>query len=166
MNYKTQAAVTRMVTFSGLPKRSLMCRFAKATGMQPLDYIHALRLEEAKQLLETTDLPVEAIANEVGYEDTSFFGQLLRRKSEITRCSSHTVWFVAPIVHARLRCIVRQLRVRINDKPDARKCPPRPPNVLKLPDRFRPHLGHCSKNLSCSGHGVNLTALPSLSLIQ
>ncbi len=83
-NYKTQAAVTRMVTFSGLPERSLMRRFAKAIGMSPLDYVHALRLEEAKQLLETTDLPVEAIANEVGYEDTSFFGRLFRRKAGIT----------------------------------------------------------------------------------
>jgi transcriptional regulator GlxA family with amidase domain len=83
-NYKTQAAVTKLVGFSGLPERSLMRRFSKATGMTPLDYIHALRLEEAKQLLETTDLPIEAIANEVGYEDTSFFGRLFRRKASIT----------------------------------------------------------------------------------
>lgn len=84
MNAKTRAPVAAMVTFSGLPERSLMRRFAKATGMSPLDYVHALRLEEAKQLLETTDLPVEAIANEVGYEDTSFFGRLFRRKAGIT----------------------------------------------------------------------------------
>lgn len=84
MNYKTQAPVAAMVTFSGLPERSLMRRFANATSMSPLDYVHALRLEEAKQLLETTDLPVEAIANEVGYEDTSFFGRLFRRKAGIT----------------------------------------------------------------------------------
>jgi len=83
-NYKAQVSVTKLVAFSGLPERSLMRRFAKATGMSPLDYIHALRLEEAKQLLETTDIPVEAIANEVGYEDTSFFGRLFRRKTSIT----------------------------------------------------------------------------------
>ena len=84
LNYKAQVSVTKLVAFSGLPERSLMRRFAKATGMSPLDYIHALRLEEAKQLLETTDIPVEAIANEVGYEDTSFFGRLFRRKTSIT----------------------------------------------------------------------------------
>jgi len=84
MNYRTQAAVAAMVAFSGLPERSFIRRFAKATGMSPLEYIHALRLEEAKQLLETTDLPVEAIANEVGYEDTSFFGRLFRRKAGIS----------------------------------------------------------------------------------
>ena len=44
----------------------------------------ALLLEEAKQLLETGDLPVEAVANEVGYEDASFFGRLFRRKVGLT----------------------------------------------------------------------------------
>jgi transcriptional regulator GlxA family with amidase domain len=52
--------------------------------MKALDYVHALRLEEAKWLLETSDEAVEAIANEVGYEDTSFFGRLFRRKVGIT----------------------------------------------------------------------------------
>ena len=46
--------------------------------MSPLDYVHHLRLEEAKQMLEATDLPVEAIAEEVGYRDTSFFGRPLQ----------------------------------------------------------------------------------------
>jgi transcriptional regulator GlxA family with amidase domain len=84
MNYKTNAPVAAMVELSGLPERSFMRRFAKAVGMRPLDYVHALRLEEAKQMLETTDLTVEAIANETGYEDTSFFGRLFRRKTDLS----------------------------------------------------------------------------------
>jgi transcriptional regulator GlxA family with amidase domain len=52
--------------------------------MKAIDYIHALRLEAAKELLETADLPVEAVANEVGYEDASFFGRLFRRKVGLT----------------------------------------------------------------------------------
>ena len=61
-----------------------MRRFRDASGMTPLDYVHALRLEEAKQKLETGDLPVEAVANDVGYEDASFFGRLFRRKVGLT----------------------------------------------------------------------------------
>jgi transcriptional regulator GlxA family with amidase domain len=52
--------------------------------MSPLEYIHTLRLEEAKQLLESTDLPVEAIAVDVGYQDASFFNRLFRRKVALT----------------------------------------------------------------------------------
>jgi transcriptional regulator GlxA family with amidase domain len=46
--------------------------------------VHTLRLEEAKQMLESGDLPVEAIAHEVGYEDAGFFGRLFRRKVRLT----------------------------------------------------------------------------------
>jgi transcriptional regulator GlxA family with amidase domain len=84
MNYKTHAPVAAMVDISGLPERSFIRRFTKALGMTPINYVHALRLEEAKQMLETTDLSVEAIADEAGYEDTSFFGRLFRRKTGLT----------------------------------------------------------------------------------
>ncbi len=52
--------------------------------MPPLEYVHALRLEEAKQMLESSDLPVEAIALEVGYEDAGYFSRLFRRKVNLT----------------------------------------------------------------------------------
>ena len=84
MNYKTSTPVAAMVALSGLPERSFIRRFTKAAGMTPLNYVHALRLEEAKQMLETADLSIEAIANEAGYEDTSFFGRLFRRETGIT----------------------------------------------------------------------------------
>ena len=79
-NYTRPSPVAAMVSMSGLAQRTFERRFAKATGMKPLDYVHALRLEEAKQMLETGDLAIEAIANEVGYEDTSFFSRMFRRK--------------------------------------------------------------------------------------
>jgi transcriptional regulator GlxA family with amidase domain len=83
-NYRQAAPVSAMVQVSGLAERTFIRRFREATGMTPLDYVHALRLEEAKQFLETGDLPVEAIANEVGYEETSFFSRLFRRKVGLT----------------------------------------------------------------------------------
>jgi transcriptional regulator GlxA family with amidase domain len=84
MNYRMHAPVAAMVDLSKLPERSFTRRFTRAVGMTPLDYVHALRLEEAKQMLETTALSIEAIANEVGYEDASFFSRLFRRKAGIT----------------------------------------------------------------------------------
>ncbi len=83
-NYRAGAPVSAMVAISDLPERSFIRRFTKSTGLTPMDYVHALRLEEAKQMLETTELSVEAIANEVGYEDASFFGRLFRRKVALT----------------------------------------------------------------------------------
>jgi transcriptional regulator GlxA family with amidase domain len=67
-----------------LAERTFVRRFTRATGMSPLDYLHALRLEEAKQILETQDIPVEAVALEVGYQDNGFFGRLFRRRVGMT----------------------------------------------------------------------------------
>jgi transcriptional regulator GlxA family with amidase domain len=80
MNYHVESPVSQMVALSGLPERTFKRRFTQATGMSPLEYVHTLRLEEAKQMLEAGDEPVEAIAVEVGYQDASFFGRLFRRK--------------------------------------------------------------------------------------
>lgn len=83
-HYERDAPVAAMARLSGLAERSFKRRFARATGMSPIEYVHTLRIEESKQVLETTDLPIEAVANEVGYEDASFFGRLFRRKVGLT----------------------------------------------------------------------------------
>jgi len=55
-----------MTKLSGLPERTFIRRFVKATGLSPLEYVHALRLEEAKQMLETEELLIEVVAEQVG----------------------------------------------------------------------------------------------------
>ncbi|HEX2871270.1 MAG TPA: helix-turn-helix domain-containing protein [Polyangiaceae bacterium] len=79
-----EAPVASMVRLSGLPERTFKRRFQKAVGMPPLEYVHALRLERAKQLLETTEETLEQLAEKVGYEDAAFFSRLFRRKVGLT----------------------------------------------------------------------------------
>jgi transcriptional regulator GlxA family with amidase domain len=67
-----------------LPKRTFDRRFKAATGYSPLAYVQALRIEEAKQMLETGSALVDAIGREVGYEDASSFSRLFRRLTGIS----------------------------------------------------------------------------------
>jgi transcriptional regulator GlxA family with amidase domain len=83
-HYAEPAPVVGMARLSGLAERSFKRRFRQATGMGPLEYVHTLRLEEAKQMLESSADPVETIANEVGYEDAGFFSRLFRRQVGLT----------------------------------------------------------------------------------
>lgn len=83
-NYHESAPVAAMIRLSGLAERSFKRRFQQATGMSPLEYVHTLRLEEAKHLLERSEEPVEAIANQIGYEDAGFFSRLFRRQVRLT----------------------------------------------------------------------------------
>lgn len=82
--YASNSPVAAMTKLSRLPERTFIRRFTKATGLSPLEYVHAVRIEEAKQMLETEDKSVEAIALEVGYGDASFFNRLFGRKVGLT----------------------------------------------------------------------------------
>lgn len=73
-----------LVERAGLSEKSFTRRFKAATGHAPLDYVQRLRIEEAKELLETTAAPVDAIGRAVGYEDTSFFRRLFKRQTGVT----------------------------------------------------------------------------------
>ncbi|MEJ2395502.1 MAG: helix-turn-helix domain-containing protein [Candidatus Thiodiazotropha sp.] len=59
--------------------RTLHRRFHAVTGMAPLRYLQALRVERAKELLETTRKGVEQVALDVGYADASSFRRLFAR---------------------------------------------------------------------------------------
>jgi transcriptional regulator GlxA family with amidase domain len=83
-NYANANPVAAMASQSGLTERSFLRRFKKATGQSPLDYIQTLRIEEAKQLLETTDEPLDEIAAEVGYSEPSAFRHLFRKLVGVT----------------------------------------------------------------------------------
>jgi transcriptional regulator GlxA family with amidase domain len=80
-NYERADVVAQMVAQSGLPKRSFDRRFRAATGYSPLSYVQALRVEEAKQMLERGSTPVDAVGREVGYADSASFRRLFRRLS-------------------------------------------------------------------------------------
>lgn len=83
-HYNQHSPVSAMTRLSGLAERSFKRRFLRATGMTAIEYVQTLRLEEAKQWLESGEEPVEAIAEAVGYEDASFFSRLFRRKVGLT----------------------------------------------------------------------------------
>lgn len=83
-HYDQANPVARMVERSGMTERSFKRRFARATGMSPMQYVHTLRLEEAKQILETTMKSIDAVATEVGYAEAGFLSRLFRRKVGIT----------------------------------------------------------------------------------
>jgi len=83
-HYAGESPVARMVERSGLGDRTFKRRFKAATGYAPMDYVHRLRIEEAKQLLESTGTATDEIARQVGYRDPTFFRRLFKRNTGVT----------------------------------------------------------------------------------
>jgi len=83
-NYAEPNPVRRMIERSGLSGRGFARRFRAATGMAPINYVQTVRVEEAKQLLETGRLAVDEVAHAVGYADTTSFGRLFRRMTGLS----------------------------------------------------------------------------------
>ena len=84
MHYAQANPVALMVRRSGLAERTFKRRFQAATGYSPMDYVQTLRIEEAKQMLETGDEATDMIAQSLGYEDPTFFRRLFKKRTGTT----------------------------------------------------------------------------------
>jgi Response regulator containing CheY-like receiver domain and AraC-type DNA-binding domain len=59
-------------------------QFKRVTGYCFNDYMHLLRIGEAKKLLLRTDLKVSAIASELGYHSTEYFGSVFKSLTKVS----------------------------------------------------------------------------------
>lgn len=83
-SYMVTNPVDKMLSASGLARRTLERRFRMATGYSPIAYVQELRIAEARRRLERTDLPVEEVSYQVGYENTGFFRRIFKRSTRLT----------------------------------------------------------------------------------
>ncbi|GAA4089320.1 GlxA family transcriptional regulator [Zhongshania borealis] len=63
---------------SGLSERSFHRRFRQVTGLAPLQYMQKMRMELAQDLLQNSNLSVEEIGQQCGYNDSSYFCRLFK----------------------------------------------------------------------------------------
>jgi transcriptional regulator GlxA family with amidase domain len=54
-------------------RKTFQRHFHTATGSAPLEWLTARRMDHAKHLLETTDLPIRAVARRSGFHGESLF---------------------------------------------------------------------------------------------
>lgn len=67
-----------------LTTRTLNRRFKKATNYSVNNYIQALKVEKARQILETESTTFDQIAHYIGYENVSFFRRLFQKQVGIS----------------------------------------------------------------------------------
>jgi transcriptional regulator GlxA family with amidase domain len=98
-NYATPNPVRAMAEHSGLTGRTFARRFQAATGRRSIDYVHALRIEAARGLVETGAGALDDVGYTVGYQDPTFFRRLFKRTTGLTPAAYRRKF--APIVRIR-----------------------------------------------------------------
>ena len=58
--------------------------FKKEVGSSVMDFLNKLRIEKASFYLETTDLNVQEIANQVGFQDANYFSRSFKKYKQVT----------------------------------------------------------------------------------
>lgn len=72
-------SLAAMAKAAGLQRRTLLRRFATATGMSPIKYCRSVRIARARELLEGGDTSQKQIAESLGYKDVASFARVFRK---------------------------------------------------------------------------------------
>ncbi|MGP9548023.1 GlxA family transcriptional regulator [Psychrobacter sp. AOP7-D1-21] len=83
-NFQHSLQVSRLAAMVNITPRTLNSRFQSCVAMRPIEYIQAVRIEQAKRLLELGDVSIKSLADQVGYDDISSFTRLFKRATELT----------------------------------------------------------------------------------
>ncbi|MGK0375875.1 MAG: transcriptional regulator GlxA family with amidase domain [Arenicella sp.] len=79
-----EVSMQKLATVIGMSQRNFNRRFRDATNLSPLKYLQIQRLNQARELLQNTNLSISEIAYRVGYIDVSHFTKLFRQFSSTT----------------------------------------------------------------------------------
>ena len=63
----------------GMSERNFSRRFKQAVGQTPSQFIQELRINNARDLLQYSNLSINEIADRVGFSDMSYFAKIFRK---------------------------------------------------------------------------------------
>lgn len=76
-----QLSVDDLCRAMGMGRTNLHHKITSLTGLSAMQFVRALRLHKAKQLLERGDLNVSEVAFETGFDDPKYFGRVFAEET-------------------------------------------------------------------------------------
>ena len=83
-HYSEEISLDEIAAYCGISSAYLSRIFAKEQGRGIQEYLTALRLQNAKQLLATTDQKIYEIAVQSGYPDAVYFNKVFKKNTGMT----------------------------------------------------------------------------------
>lgn len=83
-NFRDPITLDLLATIGNINKYYLVHIFKENLDITPIGYLNQIRIDEAKILLETTNLTLAEISHIIGFSSQSFFSQVFRRETGLT----------------------------------------------------------------------------------
>jgi len=96
-NLQAEITLDAMAARGAMSTRTLTRQFREATGTTPLQWVLALRMDEARRLLETTDLTIDEIAERCGFGATLSLRTHFRHRLDTTPTNYRRTFRTSPV---------------------------------------------------------------------
>jgi len=83
-NFKKKHSVAEYAELLNKSPKTLSNIFSKISSKSPLQYIHERKMLEARRLLHYSDMQIQEIAYEIGYEDIQTFSRFFKKHEGIS----------------------------------------------------------------------------------
>lgn len=83
-NFSEQITLNQAAHMLNMSMAHLSRIFVKNTGFGFAEYLHIIRMEQAKKLLANTEKSIKQISYECGFNDSNYFSSVFKRKTEIS----------------------------------------------------------------------------------
>lgn len=83
-NLNEQISVPALARLCTTSEATLRHNFKAITGMSPIEYMNALKIRKAQQLLQIPEITVNTICEQLNFYDTSYFYKLFKRHTNMT----------------------------------------------------------------------------------
>jgi|SaaInlStandDraft_1057018.scaffolds.fasta_scaffold58084_2 AraC-like DNA-binding protein len=77
-NWKEEPSVQELSEMIHVSASTFYRLFRSATGLTPIQYVNAIRIEHACELLKQSDLNISEIASELGFSESNYFARTFR----------------------------------------------------------------------------------------
>lgn len=79
-NYKEKITIEMLAKIASVSKTEVLRSFKSIMSLSPIQYLNNYRLQRASFMLMNTDLGIQEIAQECGFDDNSYFAKLFKKK--------------------------------------------------------------------------------------
>lgn len=83
-NYNQQITMDKLCDTILVSPQHLCRLFKEQLNFRPMEYVCQIRIQEAKNLLANTSLPIHAIALRCGFENTNYFNKMFKKYENMT----------------------------------------------------------------------------------